>query len=546
MGNDTMNVPSRRSNALRAAVAMSKSGETDQSKIREAAVSAANASDKPTNDASARPSNRHEPPADTQRQTDGPTITDTPIDGTQTPTEEEQAQERKRQEREEQQRQQDEAARDEEAARRKPKPKKKKSDEPEPDEPELPDDPRAALEQLVGQTDDDVPPLEEEEDETPPKKKDDDRPGVLPTDTESMRKRVLRFQSLLAESETAQKKVEQELEAARSQLKQVQQQPKVAPELEEELKTLRSYKLRYELENDPAIQAEFTSKIDDAESTITDIIKGTSYSWIADEAKKAGGFDKLFRTRNPVAVGRDDKGKEVEYTGAQLYKRMLEGLPAPDADMIRGEISREMSLRRERERTIAEKSKEVDSVIKKDQESAAAKEAERTQRKEAVNDVIQRFHSTAIEKLPWLKPEDIPQDIEGEERKARQSSNKVREVSGKLFKSYVDNPILREAAMIAPDQEALNTLGAILLDASRVFHVEHELKRAQTRIKQLDTMVQRLKGGARTTPRTTRTPPPSEPAKTKRPTREEGESHLRYGVRLANWQEQQAQAGSDE
>jgi hypothetical protein len=360
---------------------------------------------------------------------------------------------------------------------------------------------------------------------TPAETEDDDND---PTLTEKMRKRVNRLKGETAKEREARDAAEKKSKDLEARLAELDAKPKITEaqqkeweKKEEELMRLRR---RYSLESDPEVK-KFDTRIEAARKTIdTTVEKADGIpDFVRTFIKDAGGMETFLRSGKSykIKVGEEDKS----LTGAQIFKHLIPHMDPLDVGTIQTSIAEQSRIQAEKSAFIEEESKKAkeyfDGQAKQDEE--AKKQADAAQKQQAA--MFTKVAET-IGKEKFMQDEEVPTTGDEDEINTIKSRNTLR----KALRKLVDETISFKPST---PEEAEKFYTDIVRDGAKLYYAEHELKQATKRIKKLEAELDAIKGASRTTPRGTNgASAPAASNGPKVPPRLNGESNLKYGMRL--------------
>lgn len=191
--------------------------------------------------------------------------------------------------------------------------------------------------------------------------------------------------------------------------------PTVPPELEAEVKELRSFRAQFDTENDPTFKSKFDAKL---EANYNDI-----YAKLTDHGLPAADLANL--------KGLPPAERDVEIDGL-LTK--LEKSPASKR-FIEAKLIDNQAVLDQRKKELAEARANADTILK---QKAQEPQVNLQQRVEGIGKILKPI----IANLPWMHTKDIPATAGPEEKKALEAANAFAlETQGYLKTAVLDDSI---------------------------------------------------------------------------------------------------------
>jgi hypothetical protein len=339
---------------------------------------------------------------------------------------------------------------------------------------------------------DDAPAPKKVDPNAPPEELAPEERGVLPHDSERVRKRINFFLSEDKKNKEALAKIKAELDEAKKAPATAANADEVAAlkaehdKLKEEALRLRR---RYDWDNDTEVKTKYREPIEVAEKSVEDVFKRNNFGDSTLKAiKEAGGFAAFSRSRAtyPVTVTDPDtqEKKTVNYTASELARSWLAGMPVADAEEIRQSVGRQELLKNE-EKSAMGKAQEEAKTYYESMTSAQRKAHEEQQAalKKNAEEYDQWSKKTESE-TDWLKDVSIPDGASEEDRKSIEQENAFRKELREGMGKHPTNAI---------------EYGKLKLEAAESRHLKRALEKHQARIDELEEQVKRGKSALKTT-----------------------------------------------
>jgi len=341
---------------------------------------------------------------------------------------------------------------------------------------------------------DDAPPPKKPDPSAPVEELSPEERGVLPHDSERVRKRINYF---LAED----KKKEAAIAQVRKELEEAKKLPQTAANVEETAKLREEHqklqeeatrlRRRYDLDNDSEFSAKYRAPVKAAESSIEETFKKNGYGEPTIKAiKDAGGFAAFSRSNVtfPIEVVDPDtqEKKVVNYTAAELARSWVGRMPIADAELIRQSVGRQELLQNEEKAAIQKAQDEAkgyyENQTKAQREAQEASEA--TTKK--LSDEYAAWSQKTETETDWLKDRPVPEGASDEERASIEEYNLTQKELRDGLKKHPTTAL---------------EYGQLKLDAAESKHLKRTLKEQETRIAELEAQVKKGKAAMKTTPK---------------------------------------------
>lgn len=340
---------------------------------------------------------------------------------------------------------------------------------------------------------DDAPPPKKPDPNAPPEELAPEERGVLPHDSERVRRRINFFLAEDKKNKEALAKIKTELEEVRKAPQTAANTEEVAAlkaehdKLKEEALRLRR---RYDWDNDTEVKTKYREPIEVAEKSVEDVFKRNGFGDSTLKAiKEAGGFAAFSRSRAtyPVQVTDPDnpgEKKTVNYTAAELARSWLSGMPVADAEEVRQSVGRQELLKNEEKAAMTRAQEEAKTYYENmtSAQRKAHEEQQATLKKNA--EEYAKWAKDTEAQTEWLRDAPIPDNASEEDRKLIEAENQFRAELRKGMDTHPTNAI---------------EYGQLKLKAAQAAHLERSLAQQQARIAELEEQVRKGKSALKTT-----------------------------------------------
>lgn len=340
---------------------------------------------------------------------------------------------------------------------------------------------------------DDAPPPKKADSNTPPEELAPEERGVLPHDSERVRRRINFFLSEDKKNKEALAKVKAELEEAKKAPQTAANAEEVAAlkaerdKLNEEALRLRR---RYDWDNDTEVKTKYREPIEVAEKSVEDVFKRNGFGDTTIKAiKEAGGFAAFSRSRAtyPVQVADPDNPNEkktVNYTAAELARSWLAGMPVADAEEIRQSVGRQELLKNEEKSAMTKAQEEAKTYYENMTASQRKAHEEQQATLKKHQEEYANWEKKTSEETDWLRDAPLPDNASEDDRKRIESDNQFRKELREGMGKHPTNAI---------------EYGQLKLEAAKARHLERSLAQQQARIAELEEQVRKGKSALKTT-----------------------------------------------
>lgn len=230
---------------------------------------------------------------------------------------------------------------------------------------------------------------------------------------------------------TEKEQVAQQFTQLQEQLKAMEQKA-ITPELENELKELRAFRVQFDVEHSPEFKTKFEQRVEKNYETIYERLK--FHGLPESEVAKLKSF------------GTDDRDRNIE--------SYLEKLPPADRRLIEAKLVDNAEAGQQRSQALQEARQNADKILS-EQQQATLKDVERrdTEVAEVVKGVLPR--------LPWIHTREVAPTATPAERAEAEAANAyAKEMQGYLARALTDDTPARraEAALAVPLARHLHKL----------------------------------------------------------------------------------------
>jgi hypothetical protein len=331
----------------------------------------------------------------------------------------------------------------------------------------------------------------------------DDELKVLPHDKPKTAKRI---QALLkridgVSSEAAKTKAEVLEKAAKlteleKKLAEVQSSdPATNEKVKAQLDELSMFRRRYELDNDPEIKTKFDKRVEQAETSINEVlIKRNAGKALLDIIKEEGGWNKFSNSTRQIPIS-DGEGGVMYSPGAEIADQILQALPLGERKAIESAMLEQVQTNREKDRFLKEEQEKANKYFA-ERENISKKQAEENEKQmQEARKSIDAYVEKQM-KEEWIADKQIPDGATAQEKAAILEHNKY-------------NAQLRGVLKKAVATKDLNGLLEIITDSVRYFDErrktdnlskENATLKAELKAKQAE--IDKVKGAGRSVPRT--------------------------------------------
>jgi len=370
------------------------------------------------------------------------------------------------------------------------------------------------------------------------KTEEDEMRGIKPTDPTRFQKRVNNYEKIITEKDERLTEVRAEIDALQAKVAAVEGVG--APEeIKEQLDELKQYRRRYAIERDPEIQQRFQAKIDESNELMDEALGSAGVSEkMRAHIKDLGGVAAFLKSGDQIDFIEPGQTKKKKLTPGQYISKALANARevAPDAAAVfESELASLRRLDKEKAKFVEGETKESKEYFDKieQRESEISKLGENAE--EELEKVILSFKTT-VHTRDWMKDLVAATDASDDIKSAIDVDNAFRKDLRDYFDLQTQIPAIREAAKRTTTQQQADELARVIIDSARVFHVDRELKAEKARADFLQTELDKVRKGSRSTPakKTTggRTPAVDTSGQ---PKRESYATNLQYGIELTRW-----------
>ncbi len=365
--------------------------------------------------------------------------------------------------------------------------------------------------------------------------KPEDPFAILPTDTKGVQKRIKGALAARDAEKAAREKIEAEAAELRKRNEELEAKLKDIPEdakaqLEEKVRLQRLF----ELENDPEFKA-FDSRISEREKEIQEALSAhPDWPALKSSVEKAGGWAAF--ARSPLKINTiDEKGKVTgSITPKEAYKRLMDEIPAFDADMIRAAMTEQTKAEREKRRFVEEET--AKSKQWKEQKAKALKESsEAGQRyKSAVEKAASALAETAIDQFAEFKDVEVPNTPDETIKKPAIEENKRRAAEREALKKVVSTAEFQAALAVAAQagEEEIKAVGKLAVDSIRYETIARQNAQLAKQVESLRAEIDNVKSAGRTTRNSGSATTITPSTRSGPPARLDGEGNIAYSLRL--------------
>lgn len=260
----------------------------------------------------------------------------------------------------------------------------------------------------------------------------DDELKVLPHDKPKTAKRIQALLKKIDSVSQAEAFTKKELESRDAKLKELQSElekvksvdPTTNQEIKKQLDELTMFRRKYQLENDPEVKTKFDSRIDQAETTIYDVLKkNQAGDGLINLIKEEGGWMKFASSNRQIQIKDPEDGEVKSVPAYQVAESILGAINVVDRKMVDVALVEQLQTKREKDRYFEEQQKNAAEYFKKQEEqSKASVEAQRKMAEEAAK-AIDEWQKKTIEQSEWLKEKQIPEGATPEQKAAIEEDN---------------------------------------------------------------------------------------------------------------------------
>jgi hypothetical protein len=255
------------------------------------------------------------------------------------------------------------------------------------------------------------------------------------------------------------------------------------------------FRRRYELDNDPEIKTKFDKRVEQAETSINEVlIKRNAGKALLDIIKEEGGWNKFSNSTRQIPIS-DGEGGVMYSPGAEIADQILQALPLGERKAIESAMLEQVQTNREKDRFLKEEQEKANKYFA-ERENISKKQAEENEKQmQEARKSIDAYVEKQM-KEEWIADKQIPDGATAQEKAAILEHNKY-------------NAQLRGVLKKAVATKDLNGLLEIITDSVRYFDErrktdnlskENATLKAELKAKQAE--IDKVKGAGRSVPRT--------------------------------------------
>lgn len=339
---------------------------------------------------------------------------------------------------------------------------------------------------------DDAPPKKKADPSAPPEELAPEERGVLPHDSERVRKRINYFLAEDKKNKEAVAKIQAELAEARKAPQtaaNAEEVAKIKADLEAAKTEATRLRRRYDWDNDTEAKAKYREPIAVAEKAVEEALRKNKFGdAILNAIKEAGGFAAFSRSQAtyPIEVIDPDTNekKVVNYTAAELARSWVARLPIADAELIRQSVGRQELLQNEEKAAIAKAQEEAkgyyENQTKAQREAQAANEA--TLKKHA--EEYSAWRAKTEGETEWLKDRPVPENATPDQAKQIEEFNLAQKELREGLEKHPTNAL---------------EYGQLKLDAAESRHLKRTMAEKDAEIERLTAELKRKSAAQKTT-----------------------------------------------
>ncbi len=304
---------------------------------------------------------------------------------------------------------------------------------------------------------------------------------VLANDKPKTAKRIQALLKKIDEVTARETSTKSEVAARDAKLKELETQlagvKTVDPKTEEEIATykkeLNMFRRKYDLDKDPEVKSKFDARIEQADTTIPEIIKkNNAGEGLLNLIKEEGGWAKFSASNRLVTLA---DGSKV--TTAELADQIVQALPFADRKVVDSLTLEQIALKREKERFLEAEMKNADEFFKQKEEAATRGSAEYAKQIKEAEATIKKWQEKVAVENAFLKEKEIPSDATAEQKKEIEEENAHAKTLNESLKKNLNT-------------KDLDGMLNIVLEATKFHQVAREKTKLQ---KELDKVKADLK-----------------------------------------------------